>query len=108
MSASPALPVFLLAATLLLPPPGTVGREREFCSEWLRLSGPQRDAVLLAAEAAERDHRYRAACRAGLRSGLRRMLDSECRNWTQLMDFEVRALVDRVLAPCRAVAAPSP
>jgi hypothetical protein len=39
-------------------------------------------------------------CRVGVRSGLRHLLDAECRNWTQLMDFEVRAIVDRVLRPC--------
>ena len=27
-------------------------------------------------------------------------LDAECRNWEQLMDFEVRHVVDRVLRPC--------
>ena len=91
----------VLGASLLLPSPGTTSREREFCGTWLKLTTPERQEVLRAAEVREADAGWDGKCRAGLRSGLRHALDSECRNWKALMGFEVRAVVDRVLEPCR-------
>jgi hypothetical protein len=90
----------LLGAVLLLPPPGTDSRERGFCSAWLKLTAADRQQVLLTAESSESGAALDAACRAAARGPLRHLLDAECRNWNQLMDFEVRALVDRVLEPC--------
>lgn len=97
----------LLTGALLLPGPGTTSRERDFCREWLSLESPARQSVLIVAETNEADAPWDLSCRTGLRSGLRHLLDTECRNWRQLMDFEVRALVDRVLEPC-VVAPPEP
>ncbi len=84
-----------------LPPPETESRARGFCADWLGLSETQRHARLLEAERAESGERFVGACRAATRATLRRTLDFECRNWTQLMDFEVRHVVERVLRPCR-------
>lgn len=94
------LPV-VLAVGLVLPLPGTEGRGRDFCTAWLALGRGERQDVLRAAEEREAGPAYDAECRAGLRSGLRHTLDAECANWRRLMDFEVRAIVDRVLEPCR-------
>jgi len=85
-----------------MPPLGTASRSRDFCDAWLGLSRPERHAVVLADERLADAQGPEAACRAGLRSALRHQLDTECRNWSQLMDFEVRAIVDRVLRPCSA------
>ncbi len=95
-------PALLLAAALLLPAPGTVSRERGFCSAWLMLTAADQMQVLIAAEEREQEAAFDAQCRARARGGLRHLLVAECRNWTKLMDFEVRHLVDRVLAPCAA------
>lgn len=84
-----------------LPPPDTKSRDRQFCADWLGLSDPQKHGRLMAAEQAEGAGRFDAECRIATRATLRRALDSECRNWTQLMDFEVRHVVERVLRPCR-------
>ncbi len=89
-----------LGAALALPPPGTGSRERRFCPAWSRLAPPAREAVLREAEARESPDGVASRCRAGLRSGLRHTLDWECERWPRLMDFEVRDLVDRVLASC--------
>ena len=86
---------------LVLPPLGTESRSRDFCKAWLGLTTPERHAVVLADERREQVPGPEAACRASLRSALRHKLDAECRNWNRLMDFEVRAVVDGVLAPCR-------
>ena len=56
--------------------------------------------MLLEAEQRERALPVDARCRAGRRSGLRHKIDAECRNWSKLMDFEVRMIVDRELEPC--------
>jgi len=93
-------PGLLLGAALLLPPPGTASRERGFCSAWLKLTTADRQQVLLDAEARESVAAVDATCRAAARGPLRHLLDAECRNWIRLMDFEVRALVDRILEPC--------
>ena len=90
----------LLGAALLLPPPGTDSRERGFCPAWLGLTAADQQRVLLAAEARESAAGVEGACRAAARGPLRHLLNTECRNWRQLMDFEVRALVDRMLGPC--------
>ncbi len=92
---------FALGAVLVLPPPGTTSRSRDFCKTWLALTSGQRQDVLARADVAESRSDGEAACRAGLRPGLRHKLDAECRNWSALMDFEVRAIVDGVLEPCR-------
>ena len=84
-----------------LPPPDTESRARRFCTDWLGLSEPQKHGRLLAAEQSEPTDRFDAECRVATRATLRRTLDFECRNWTQLMDFEVRHVVERVLRPCR-------
>ncbi len=94
------LAVLLLGTVLLLPALGTTSRERNFCGAWLAQATPAKQQILKAAEQAEKDGPWDLACRAGLRPGLRRLLDAECRNWSPLMDFEVRLLVDRLLAPC--------
>ena len=96
--------VLFVFSTLSLPPPGTSSREREFCGGWLRLNAPERVQVLRAAESEESTGggvSWDPRCREGLRPGLRHTLDVECRDWKHLMDFEVRQVVDRVLAPCR-------
>jgi hypothetical protein len=66
-------------ALLALPPAGTSSRERGFCRRWLALTKPEKVAVLAADD----------------RTGVRETLDAECRSWPALMDFEVRAIVDR-------------
>jgi hypothetical protein len=71
------------AALLVLPAAGTVSRERGFCRPWLALTPPEKVEVLGAED----------------RPGLRETLDAECRNWPALMDFEVRAIVDRKTLP---------
>ncbi|MDJ0786695.1 MAG: hypothetical protein QNK05_07780 [Myxococcota bacterium] len=91
--------VWLLAG-LVLPPPGTASRDREFCGEWLALSRAAKQQVLEAAALAEPG--FDATCRAGRSGPVAHTLDTECTNWPQLMDFEVRAYVDRLLAPCRS------
>ena len=85
-----------------LPPPDTESRARGVCAEWLGLSDPQKHGRLLEAERAEPAGRFEPGCREATRATLRRTLDFECRNWTKLMDFEVRHVIERVLAPCRA------
>ena len=97
-----AAAIALLAGALALPAPETDSRERDFCRAWLALSAPEKDGVLSAAERDEPASGWDAECRQGMRSGLRRTLDSECRNWSKLMDFEVRLVVDRLLDACRA------
>ncbi len=92
----------LLGSLLLLPPPGTESRARNFCRAWLAATTPERQQVLIAAEQAEAGGGLDRSCREGLRGGLRHTLDAECSNWSKLMDFEVRQLVDRKLVPCRA------
>jgi hypothetical protein len=89
----------MMGAVLVLPPPGTTSRERDFCRSWLALSKSEQVALLERDEQREANPRRRA-CRERLRAGLRHTLDAECRNWNQLMDFEVRALVERVIEPC--------
>jgi hypothetical protein len=77
---APSAPALAVGAALLaLPPSGTTSRERGFCRRWLALTTPEKVDVL-AGEA---------------RPGRRETLDAECRNWPLLMDFEVRAIVDR-------------
>lgn len=92
-------PALLLGASLLLPPPGTVSRARGFCRDWLALSRPQKQEVLQSA--AEREVGFASSCRQGRAGSLAHTLDQECGNWPKLMDFEVRAYVDRLLEPCR-------
>lgn len=87
----------------MLPPPGTEARERKFCGQWLRLVDGEKvdlivDAELREAAASTVD----PVCRTGLRGAVRHKLDSECRNWKQLMSFEVRAIVDGVLKQCES------
>ncbi|NNL65587.1 MAG: hypothetical protein HKP30_05045 [Myxococcales bacterium] len=89
-----------LAATLMLPPPGTDSRDRAFCDAWLSLLTAERHDVLLDAEAREGGPPPYRECRARLRAPLRHKLDNECKNWRLLMDFEVRIYVDGVLEPC--------
>jgi hypothetical protein len=89
-------------AALVLPPLGTESRSRAFCSEWLRLTTAEKHGVVVAAEGRESGEATSAACRAGLRGAVRHKLDVECRNWSQLMDFEIRAIIDGVLQRCQA------
>lgn len=91
-----------LAAALMLPPPGTDSRDRDFCDAWLALATPQRQDVLLRAEAREGGPPEYRECRARLRAPLRHKLDAECRNWRLLMGFEVRIYVDGMLERCAA------
>jgi len=91
--------VLLLGATLVLPVPGTGSRDRGFCRDWLDLSRPAKHEVLV--RAAEAEPGFDAKCRAGRNGPIAHALDQECTNWSKLMDFEVRAYVDRLLAPCR-------
>ena len=90
----------LLGVVLCLPAMGTTTRDRDFCGRWLKLTTPEKHEVLRAAEASEAGPEWDAECRTNLRGSLRHTLDSECRNWKLLMDFEVRALIDRVLKRC--------
>ena len=75
-----------------------------FCRSWPELTTPERHAVVVGAEPAaegEADASQSVrACRAGLAAGVRRKLDAECRNWPELMDFEVRMIVDGVYGAC--------
>jgi hypothetical protein len=80
----------LAAGALALPPAGTTSRERAFCRAWLALPPPAKVDVLA----------LDGACHVARGPALRETLDAECRNWARLMDFEVRAIVDRVLATC--------
>lgn len=97
---SPLLPALLLLA-LALPAPGTGERGRDFCRDWLAASPLERDAALAASEARDlaRDEDTRR-CAERLRPRARRALDGECRNWSALMDFEVRQVLDAARAPC--------
>ena len=92
-------------ALLVLPPPGTTSRERDFCRSWLPLSKSEQVSLLERDEQQDADP-SRRACRERLRAGLRHTIDAECRNWNQLMDFEVRALVERVIEPCAGEGVP--
>ena len=102
MKTSAHLAGAVLTGVLLLPGPATTSRGRDFCAAWLRLADPAKQVVLRTAETAEMDGPWDLTCRAGMRSGIRHLLDSECSNWTKLMDFEIRTLVDRVLRSCVA------
>jgi hypothetical protein len=86
-----------LLAALALPPPGTTSRERAFCDAWSALPVTERHAIV---ERADRTEAGSDAAKLRRRDGVRpRVVDavtSECRNWRLLMDFEVRAIVDRV------------
>jgi hypothetical protein len=101
MDRSAAWKGILVGLPLVLPVPGSTSRDRGFCRAWLGLPPAGREEVLLRAEAAEARSGWAPACRRGLRPGLRHRLDAECRNWSRLMDLEVRAVVDAVLEPCR-------
>ncbi len=90
----------LLGAALLLPPPGTGSRERGFCARWLDLGVADREACLLEAERREGEAGWDPRCRARLRGGVRHALTAECRRRRLMREFEVRALVDRILEPC--------
>lgn len=87
----------LLVAALVLPAPGTTSRERAFCDAWSARTVVERFAVV---ERADRIEAAGDAARLVHRDAVRaRVVDAvtaECRNWRLLMDFEVRALVDRV------------
>ncbi len=91
----------LLASLLLIPEPGTTSRERRFCAAWLAASRAHQEAWLDAADARETEgDAEAAACRRRLRARLAHGLDYECRNRRQLSDLEVRAIIDRLVAPC--------
>ena len=90
-----------LGVALSLPLPGTTSRGRDFCDAWLRQPASAQMRILHEAEAREQSPVFDRNCRAGLRAGLRHRLTSECRNWSALMDFEIRAVVDGLLEPCR-------
>jgi hypothetical protein len=81
----------------MLPAVGTDSRTREFCDSWLALGTTQRFDVVERADVAEaRGDAGVRRRRDGVRPRVVDALDSECRNWRLLMDFEVRAIVDRV------------
>jgi hypothetical protein len=96
------LPAALLLAAMaaLVPPPGTSARGREFCRAWLAVEPTRQLEALREADAREARSKGERECRDGLRARARDALESECRGWTLLMDFEVRAILDRVHAPC--------
>jgi hypothetical protein len=98
------LPAALLLATVaaLVPPPGTRARGREFCRAWLALEPVRQLEALREADAREARSERERECRERLRARARDVLESECRGWTSLMDFEVRAILDRVHAACAA------
>ncbi len=91
-----------LGTLLVLPPPGTESRARRFCSAWNDLDKGQKQDVIVRAEKAEIAPALEDACRAGLRPALRHTLDFECGNRKRPMDFEIRAVVDGILASCRS------
>ena len=91
----------VLGVALLIPEAGTTSRARDFCASWLDLTATQRIDQLSRSEA--RDFGEIAplrSCVAGLRAATFRRLDYECRNWSGLMDFEVRQILDGAYAPC--------
>ena len=90
----------LALSMLVLPPPGTDSRERRFCRAWLELSTAERQQVLIDADGREAESDVERACRERARPALRRKIDAECANWTKLMDFEVRAIVDAAWERC--------
>ncbi len=93
---------FALASSLVLPPPATESRSRAFCGEWLRLSEGAKEDVLQHAARRDAGSPAEARCQTARRAGLRFRLDVECGNWSQLMDFEVRAVVEGVVRSCQS------
>ena len=89
-----------LGAALAIPPAGTESRSRDFCRQWLELSPSQKQDLLVADEPALTDPASEGACCERLRPALRHKPDAECRNWSLLMGFEVRSIVDTVTEPC--------
>ena len=90
--------LFLTAALLVLPPPGTTSRARNFCDAWLAQHATGRYAAIERADAVEaQGDAEKRRHRDGVRARVVDALTNECRNWHLLMDFEVRAIVDRVL-----------
>lgn len=102
MNLAAGLALLLLAASLVLPPPGTESRGRRFCRAWLELPPGLRQQLLIDADAREATSDAERACRERHRPALRHRLDAECANWPELMDFEVRAIADAAHERCRS------
>ena len=98
MSSRAARGHLLVAAVVLaIPSPGTTSRARDFCDAWLALETTGRHAAVARADAIEaRGDAETARHRDGVRARVVDALSGECGNWHLLMDFEVRAIVDRV------------
>jgi len=85
--------------TLMLASP--VQADRDFCRAWLASARGERLERIRSADL----ENYGAGaledpCLASARTRVLALLDYECSNWSQLMDFEVRLLVAGVQERC--------
>lgn len=99
MGRTPALALALVLTASGAAAPARAGRD--FCASWAPLRYAEKYARVAAADRANFPAQPGLKrCLAGVRPAAIRTLDYECRNWTKLLDFEVRVLLDRVQARC--------